>query len=896
MKKLLKWKIVCKNERLRRTILKMKTLCLIFLITVLNASASVYSQGSKLSITFKETSIEDVFVQIQKQTDYSFLYNNEELKKCSKISIDIKDKEIDDVVKECLKNTHLSYKIVDKVIIITPKSSKNQKSTQNPDGLYQTVRGTVIDNESMFTLPGANIVVLGSDPLIGATTNADGEFKLENVPVGRHTLRVTYIGYEEAYIPEILVGSAKEVILKIPLTESVIKMDEVVFVAYKKGEPKNDMATVSARSFTVEETGRYAASLNDPGRMALSFAGVTNSDDISNEIVIRGNDPSGLLWRLEGVEIPSPNHFAEESYSSGYVSILNANVVGKSDFFTGAFPAEYGNALSGIFDLTLRKGNNEKREYAFQLGVMGTDFTLEGPFKKDYKGSYLINYRYSTFGILDMVGFGLEEMPVYQDLSFNFNFPTKKAGTFSLWGIGGLSNAGEQADADSTLWEDQNDRENESANMGMTATGLTHIYFPDEKSYFKTVISFSGNKHTMKENYYEVISNEYIELPKDEERIYSSTYRASTFYNRKFSNVFTLRTGFIFSALNFNYFGEGIDDKNGNVWNTFVDDKGTANTTQAFVMTKYRLNEMITLNTGLHYMYFSLNQKSSIEPRAGISWKFAPKQSLSFGFGLHSRIEKLSTYFAMVLLSDGTFSRPNLDLDLTKAAHYVLSYDYMLGNDYHIKAELYYQDLYQIPVATNTQSTISPINGREINDSLSTTGMGENYGLELTIEKFFTNDFYFLITSSLFDSKYKASDGNWYSTKYDVGFANNFVGGKEFKVGKNKNNLLGLNARFIWSGGKRDTPVDLEKSLAEGYPVYDVKKTYAKQYDDYFRMDFGISYRVNKPKVAHVFSVDIQNIINRKNIKDVEFDEYKLKEVTDYQNGLLPNINYRIEF
>jgi hypothetical protein len=263
--------------------------------------------------------------------------------------------------------------------------------------LTQTIRGTVIDKVSQTTLPGASIILVNSDPLIGTTTDPDGNFKLTQIPVGTHTIRISFIGYKEVTLPNILVNSGKEVVLTIPIDEDITQLDEIVIRPdLEKNKPLNEMATVSTRAFSVEETRRFAAAVNDPARAAVSFAGVVSADDGSNSISIRGNSPFGLLWRMEGVDIPNPNHFADVGSSGGGISILSSQLLANSDFSTGAFPAEYGNALAGVFDLNLRKGNNEKHEYTVQAGFLGMDVAMEGPFAKNYRGSYLINYRYST--------------------------------------------------------------------------------------------------------------------------------------------------------------------------------------------------------------------------------------------------------------------------------------------------------------------------------------------------------------------------------------------------------------------------------------------------------------------------------------------------------------------
>ena len=321
----------------------------------------------------------------------------------------------------------------------------------------QTVRGQVVDKVAQTSLPGATIIVMGSNPLIGSTTDFDGNFKLTHIPVGNISLQVSFIGYKEIVLPNIVVNSGKEVVLSIPLEEDITQMDEIVITPdVDKNKPLNEMAVVSARTFSVEETRKFAAAVNDPARMVTSYAGVVTTDDGNNAISIRGNSPYGLLWRMEGIDIPNPNHFSNVGTSGGGISILSSQLLTNSDFLTGAFPAEYGNALAGVFDLNLRRGNNEKREYTVQGSFLGTDLAVEGPFSKGYRGSYLVNYRYSTLSILSNLGVNIgDAVTNFQDLSYHFYLPTNKLGTFSLFGFGGLSDQKQDAEKDSTKWEEE---------------------------------------------------------------------------------------------------------------------------------------------------------------------------------------------------------------------------------------------------------------------------------------------------------------------------------------------------------------------------------------------------------------------------------------------------------
>ncbi|MFW5721267.1 MAG: carboxypeptidase-like regulatory domain-containing protein, partial [Bacteroidota bacterium] len=341
----------------------------------------------------------------------------------------------------------------------------------------QTIRGVVIDANSYETLPGANVLLV--DKNRGTITDMDGNFELKNIPVGRYDIQFSYVGYKPLTIPELIVGSGKEVVLEIKLEESVSELDEVVVKAeIRKDRPINSMGTVSARTFSVEEARRYAGSLDDLGRMAGNFAGVATAGINVNAIIVRGNSPKGLSWRLEGVDIPIPSHFSGASVAGGGgLTMFSSQLLANSDFYTGAFPAEFGNATAGVFDMKLRNGNNQKYEYAAQIGVQGIDIAAEGPFKKSNQSSFLFNYRYSTmalvFKFLPETKDGTE-IPVYQDLSFKLNKNAGNAGTFSLWGIGGLSESTSSGFDEPANWKYPENRERMNFQYNMGTAGITH--------------------------------------------------------------------------------------------------------------------------------------------------------------------------------------------------------------------------------------------------------------------------------------------------------------------------------------------------------------------------------------------------------------------------------------
>jgi len=776
--------------------------------------------------------------------------------------------------------------------------------------LTQTIRGTVKDADTKSTLIGATVSVAFDDNTRGAISDEDGHFELQNIPVGRINIMVQYLGYENLILSQIDLKSAKELVLEIELQEKFNSVGTVVVTGKQsKEKPLNEMAAVSARSFTVEETSRYAAAAFDPARMAQNFAGVSSGgDDLFNEIVVRGNSPKGVLWRLEGIEIANPNHFAQGGGSGGAISMLSSSTLGSSDFFTGAFPAEYGNALSGVFDLRLRKGNNEKRENSFMIGALGVEVATEGPFSKNYNGSYLINYRYSTLGLLNAVGLNPagDILPAYQDLSYNFYFPTKKLGQFSLFGVLGqnVSEMYDEFDAKDTSINTR-DYYNGYTEIGfVNTTGLKHIYNLNSKGYLKTVVSHSYNKLSERDESLQLdtINHTVFRFNEDDISNIETQTRISTLFNYKFNSRNTLRTGLILSHLNYDFlskFNNYIEDT------TFIafDDKNASLQYQAYAQWKYRLSSKVTLNTGVHFTRLEATNANSVEPRASISYKTSPKLNLSLSVGKHSRPEHVALYLFKTKDANGIESRPNNKLELTKAWHYVLAVDYKVNTNVRAKAEAYYQHLFDVPISTVPGSNFSVLNTSNYWDALfngDTThfmngGTGTNIGLDLTLERFFNKNYYYLMTATLFNSSYKTATNKSYSTKYNGNFQYNILGGKEFILKKN-NRKIGINGKANFYGGNRYTPILLQESIAKGGTVLDQLHPFGSQTPLYYRFDIGISYKFNRSKSNHSIMLDVQNVTARDNVGGIFFNN-RTKAIESWtMTGLFPFVNYRIEF
>lgn len=834
-------------------------------------------QGGDVRATlhFENATLEQVIRDIETSYSKTLSYSNNALPLGQRVTCHIKNGTIYEALNQIGDQLPIGYRIVNNQIVLRYVELK------------QTVRGTVVDQASQQPVIGATVMILNGTSLLGDATDVDGKFKIENVPVGRRTIKVTYVGYEDRIIPSVLIGTGKEVVLNIDLVESVTQIEEVVITDEGISSlPVNEMATVSSRSFTVEETKRFPASVGDPLRLASSFAGVVSSDDEGNEIVVRGNTPRGILWKLEGVEIPSPNHFSSEGASSGGISMFSTQVISRSDFFTGAFAPEYGNATSGVFDIHLRTGNNEKSENTIQLGFLGADIASEGPFVPGKRSSYLFNYRYSTLAILNKLGLEIQdegETNIFQDLSLKLNFPTQTAGTFSVFGLGGLSSAKQQLN----LELDQEDY-----NLGLL--GLSHQINLGSSGFLRSTLSMTGTR--LKDNFVFSPDRDYHDL----KQLNKSYARASFLFNKKFNSRNLLETGVTITQLSYNFSGKYLNQANTPPYNEFdtFKDEGKSGTEQAYVSWKFRISDNLSLVNGLHALRFDLNGETSVEPRSSLKWQFNPDKSLFAGYGLHSRIESLEYYLGNFVGTDGVTVDYNRQLGFSKSNHFVAGFDWQIDDRVYFRSEIYYQHLFNVPViADPSRSFVSVLN---LSDGytplpLVNKGTGKNYGIEFTAERKFANSYYYLINTSIYESKYRAMDGVLRDTRYNGNFAFNGLFGKEYKVGMNgRNNIFGMSAKLNYAGNKRYTPISIAESQKQNREIRLEEYAYSKRYPDHFRLDIQLSFRKNRARTTSELRLDIQNLTNRKNVIG---DFYSPGGISQEGGlGLIPVLSYRLEF
>lgn len=771
-------------------------------------------------------------------------------------------------------------------LLATNISAQNNKPVQ-------TIRGIAIDYASGTPIPYATVQLLDL-PQMGTTTDNDGKFVIKNVPVGRHDLQASFLGYEPTIFREIMLTSAKEVSLEVQMKENTRLLEEVVVrPRINKEEPMNKMALSGARMLSVEEASRFAGGMDDPARLVSSFAGVTSAVG-SNGISVHGNAPSLLQWRLEDVEIPNPNHFADvASLGGGVLSSLSSNVLGNSDFYTSAFPAEFNNAISGIFDMKMRNGNSQKFQHTLQAGVLGLDAASEGPLSRKHNASYLFNYRYSTTGLMNKVSPAgdLEQEMDYQDLNFKLNFPTPKAGIFSVWGTALIDKIKPEIKTPDE-WDYMEDAKDSRMKQTSAAAGLSHRYFFDNGGLLKTSLATTYSKTDVWESIYDnnMDSSPFLDF----QSRYTNLVLTSSF-NKKYSSRHTNKTGFTWTNMHYDMDFD-LAPLYTEPMQRISEGKGTTNLLSAYSSSLFTFNDKLSATLGVNGQLLTLNNTWTIEPRASVKWQATSKSSFGLGYGLHSRMEKLDVYFVKTQATGD--KQVNKDLDFTKTHHLSLSYNYRISDDMNLRVEPYFQYLYDVPVMADSSYSVLNRNTFYVEDALVNKGNGRNYGIDVTFEKYMTKGFYYMITASVFDSKYKGGDGVWHNTKFNRNYVLNGLIGKEWMIGRDKRDVLSVNLKLTYQGGDRYSPVDEQATLAhpDKETQYDETRAYSLQLSPMFLANYTLSYRMNRNKVSHEFAVKGMNATG---YKEYFGHEYNLKtgviEPRRLKNSIF-NITYRLDF
>ncbi|ACT93585.1 TonB-dependent receptor [Dyadobacter fermentans] len=748
--------------------------------------------------------------------------------------------------------------------------------------LTSVIRGSVKDADSGQPLGTATVQLDGQ----GTLTDEAGLFRFEGVTTGRHTLTVSFVGYQTRVISEILLESGKENVQEVLLSGTGRQLEEATVSGSRTP------AFNSVQAITAEQTMRYAATYLDPARVATSFAGVAAANDQANGLVVRGNSPNSMQWRLEGVEIVNPNHlsnagtFSDRPTSTGGgVNILSTQLMGTSYFMSGPFPAQYGNAMSAILDMTLRKGNNEKNEFTAQAGLIGLDIAAEGPLSKRNKGSYLVNYRYSFTGLLGAMGvnFGGEDIR-FQDLSFHVEIPTKGNGSFTLFGLGGISSNDFTGQKDSLQWETDKDAYNIRYKNKMGAAGFTLTQPTGTRGTYRMAFAISGLNTTRDASplYPRQLSSGDIE---GKNYLYTGKISFNTSYSHRISAKSRLSAG-IFVLFQHSDTAPDWPDDHFRSW-----------TVQPYLNWSWKVAESVTTEVGLHAMISKVRADiadvhTNIEPRLAVRWQASAASRWTISYGMHSQMQNDMLYMAPYGMSTRVL---NLHLAPSRGHYLTMGYQRELPKGSSLKLEAYWQHQYDIPVAGDEFRNYSAVNLIEKipDERFVNEGTARNYGIEVTYQKLLTSDFYLLATGSLYSATYVDRTGVRRDARFNGHHTLSLTAGKEIKSGDRS--IWGINAKILWIGGFRERPIDEAYSQKLNFAI-ESSNIYSVKLRDYFRPDLRIYWKKGHRKYSRTLALDLQNVSGTQNEGYHRYDAFLKQIVVQKQLGLIPVLSYRWEF
>ncbi len=387
----------------------------------------------------------------------------------------------------------------------------------------------------------------------------------------------------------------------------------------------------------------------------------------------------------------------------------------------------------------------------------------------------------------------------------------------------------------------------------------------------------------------------------------------NTSLNKKFNARWNMRAGWLTEHYIANFdtrdradSNQIPDENNDSVpdfFITYVDLSDSYQIHQAYAQFENKLTDDFSITAGLHSQYHSYTEAFVVEPRAAASWQVTPVNRFSLAYGLHAQAVPSPILFFEERIAENSYAKTNADLDFMKSHHFVVAYDSNLGSNWRLKTEAYYQSLFDVPIES-TPSSYSVLNEGagfvfERKGSLVNNGTGTNYGLEITLEKFFSKGYYLLFTNSLFESTYQGSDGIERSTAFNNNYVSNMLFGKEFKFGNNGRNAFTFDTKITSAGGRYFTPIDLEATRNnDGNEVRFEEQAFSQRYNDYFRLDVKVGVRLNSKKrnISHQFFVDLQNITNRENEFVRRYNENTDAINSVSQIGFFPDVLYRIQF
>ena len=769
----------------------------------------------------------------------------------------------------------------------------------------QTLQGTVTDAISGEPLTGAAVYIVGLQK--GSTVDSVGDYSIRDIPVGRYTIECRQLGYETQQQVEVQINSNHATVVDFRLMVMPKMLEGVtITVQVNKARALNPTAVAGTKMISVDEAKRYGGAFDDIARVVKHNVGTTGSED-NTSLSVHGNPTYTTVFRIDGVEMPSPNHFdGTGDFGTGKISALHTDLLANSDFYTAAPVAEIGNSLGGVMDLNLRSGNKKEYEHSARLSILGLDVTSEGPINRVSGSSYIFSYRYGLTKLANDMGVSILEgdQADYQDLYFKLNYPVGKRGTISVWGLGlwdhgyMLVEGVDQDDWEGSLYDQEDWYDKISTLMG----GVTYDQPFGDGWRLRANLAAANRRYQARDGYYmfslsgdtlNVYNRQHLAwgpatpyASMDNETLWLT---AAAALQKRFSDNYLQKTGFQVRSISYSqslkraaniYSGFLIPLAEGNAWGWQLDLYGDNN---------FRYDHW-TFNAGLHVQGWTLANDYDLQPRLSAEWRPASGHTFSVGLGRTSRIENMETLLA---------ATGNLELKMVRSNQAVLGYKWQPRNELCFNIEAWGEYLTNVPVSPTGTYCIFNRRLFYTTEPLVSEGHGRNLGIGFNIEHYMTKGYYFQVNASIFKSEYRAIDKVWRHTLYDRGWAVNAVGGKEWVLGNKR--TLSVNIAGTMMGGLRATPFDEDASAANfaagnPYCAYQEDKAMSLKTGTVYDLSFNINYRIKAKKVSHVIGLDYMNVLaNEEPFQDF-YNYVTNKPMTVMTCYSIPNFSYTIEF
>jgi hypothetical protein len=732
-------------------------------------------------------------------------------------------------------------------MIVITASAQEQK---------QVLRGKISNGGK--GIPGGIITLQGQSQYT-LVSDSSGFFE-QTIEPGHYTIMVAHENHRSKLLQNVVVMTGKEKVLDIEMEEVQVQLDSVVVQASVKKE------AVDVDMWNMQ---RYAAVFYDPARVVNSHAQLINTDDQANNISVRGTSPNFIQWKLEGVETVNPNHLENAgtindrpTLNGGGVTMLSAQMLQNSGFEEAPFSPDAGNALTGAFNMKLRDGNNRRYERIIQASLLGTDICLEGPFSKKSSSSFLVNYRYSTVGLLSKLGinFGGEQIN-YQDLSYLATLPIRN-GYVKIFGVTGTSESIFKGTADTALLQTQKDLQNIDYRSFTSINGISFSKSLSNTVSIKHVVAYSV-KNVKRNAVPGAISfNNNKETDRYSQQKISSLHQVS----KRFSNWSRLKIGTYI-----NYFQTSLRSMRNDL--SLTDGQLADPLLQPYISMEGLLIRKLSYRLGMHSIYQMRINDLQILPRLMLTYNITDDNVITFNYGRESQLHPAHLYLA---------AEQNMDLQPATADAFSLLHEFN-WRGFKLKNTLYLQYFDNLPV--NSDFGFSAFNyfNEQFNFDLDEKGKARVYGYDITLQKDIRG-FYSIASLALFNSSYEMN-GRYLEARFNSGYNVALTFGKEFRL-RAGNKFLSADVRAVQRNGFRYAGVDLINEQYS-YPVH---------LPDYFRADLRISYRKDKKNSSVIWAIDIQNLSNHPNIANYYYDTYTQQFEPKYQLGLIPVLSYKVMF